>query len=76
MWGELREEGMELEEPRPLVGTVGGAVEGLLRSRVEEEVEGAGEWSRFSSERVWRRVWVSLGCTGLASRWCTSTTST
>ena len=51
MCGELREDGMEQEDPNPLVGAV-AAADGVVRSRVEEEVDAAGEWSRFSSDRV------------------------
>lgn len=53
--GELSEEGMEEVEPRPLVVAVAVVVGVAVRSSCEEEVE-AGESTRFSSERVCRKL--------------------
>lgn len=76
--GELSEEGMEDVEPRPLLVVVVVVVMGVaaVRSSWEEEVEAGELLIRFSSERVWRRLWASLDCTAAVSKLSTSSTST
>lgn len=76
--GELREEGMEEVEPRPLLVVVVVVVMGVaeVRSSWEDEVEAGELLMRFSSERVWRRLCASLDCTAAVSTFSTSSTST
>lgn len=76
--GELREEGMEEVEPRPLLVVVVLVVMGVatVRSSWEEEVDAGELLIRFSSDRVWRRLWANLDCTAAVSKLSTSSTST
>ena len=76
--GELREEGMDEVEPKPLLVVVVVVVMGVaeVRSSWEDEVEAGELLMRFSSERVWRRLWASFTCTDVVSTLSTSSTST
>lgn len=71
---------MEEVDPKPLVVAVAvvvGVVEEVVRSSWEEEVEAGVELlTRFSSERVCLRLWLSFTCTAAVSRFSTSSTST